>query len=807
MMLLRNLLFASFFLVNLLSNGQSLDFSAAVIMLHGESERLPKYAAVLQEELEKRIEKPFPILKLEKTHQTAILLTQFRDIPNLPTDWKILLHDVQEMPNEGFSVIIDTAWPKPKAIIVGQDDRGLLYGIGHLLRKMDWSKTQLLLPESIEKSTAPVYPIRGHQLGYRPKTNAYDAFTIHRFDQYIRELALFGANSIEILPPRTDDDFSSRHMPLPAIDMIREQSRIADELDLEVWMWYPNMGEDYSKAETKKFELEEREEVFSSVSRLDHLFVPGGDPGDLEPDILFEWLAEIASLLHKHHPNAKIWVSPQVFRPNKVWFDRFFYHINQQYAWLGGVVFGPWVKIPLPELRQLTAASIPIRRYPDITHSLSSQYPIPEWDLAMAMTLGRECINPRPLDQKTIHNSLAQFADGSVSYSEGTNDDVNKFIWTDQDWDPETEVIETLRDYGRFFFGPEWADQVALGLLAEEENLKGQVLTNSGIPNTLLQWQDMEKRADQKLLDNFRFQMGLIRAYFDAYIQQKLLFETQQEQKARNVLNRSEAESSLRAIKMATTILKEQFKDPYFDQLKQRCLELADALYNSIGAQLTISPHGATPGRGNFVDNLEAVLNDAPWLLASLDEIKNEADENIRQKKIKTLLNRTNPGPGGFYDNFGQAESWKRVLKAKDWDQDPGGLYGPRVSFGVGLIGEEWVHEIQAVGFAGKATPLSWMNQVTTLYDTPLIIQYDHLNPKEAYQIKISYTGRFRSKMKLTTDDGYLIHDFMETGTMPIYEFDLPGNTFLDGNLKLQWTCPEGERGAQVAEIWIVPKP
>lgn len=806
-MLFRKLLIASFFLINFLSFGQSLDFSSAVIVLHGKSERLPEYAAVLQEELEKRVEKPFPILKAEKANQTAILLTQFRDIPGLPENWKQLLRGVQEMPNEGFNVLIDTSSATPKTIIVGQDDRGLLYGIGHLLRKMNWSKHQLLLSQTIEKSTAPVYPIRGHQLGYRPKTNAYDAFTVDRFDQYIRELALFGTNSIEILPPRTDDDFTSRHMVLPAIDMIREQSRIADELDLDVWMWYPNMGEDYSDPETKKNEIKEREEVFSSLPRLDHLFVPGGDPGDLEPDILFEWLEEIANLLQEQHPKAKIWVSPQVFRPNKVWFDRFFYHINQKYAWLGGVVFGPWVKIPLPELRQLTDASIPIRRYPDITHSLSSQYPVPEWDLAMAMTLGRECINPRPMDQKAIHNTLAQFANGSISYSEGTNDDVNKFIWTDQDWDPDKKVLETLRDYGRFFFGPEWADAVALGLLAEEKNLQGDVLTNSGISNTLLRWQEMEKRADQKLLDNFRFQMGLIRAYFDAYIQQKLLFETQQEQKARNVLKRSEVEGSLEAIKTSTTILKEQFKDPYFDHLKQRCYELADALYNSIGAQLTIIPHGAAPGRGNFVDNLDAVLNDAPWLLANLDEIKNEGDENTRQKMIKALLNRTNPGPGGFYDNFGQRESMKRVLKAKEWNQDPGGLYGPRVSFGVGLIGEEWVHEIQAVGFAGKATPLSWMNQVTTLYDTPLIIEYEHLNPKEKYQIKIAYTGRFRSKMKLTAGKGHLIHDFMETGTRPLYEFDLPASTYADGQLRLQFTCPEGERGAQVAEIWILPRP
>ena len=99
------------------------------------------------------------------------------------------------------------------------------------------------------------------------------------------------------------------------------------------------------------------------------------------------------------------------------------------------------------------------------------------------------------------------------------------------------------------------------------------------------------------------------------------------------------------------------------------------------------------------------------------------------------------------------------------------------------------------------------MNQITTLYDTPLIIKYQELNPEKTYSIKIAYTGRFRSKMKLTTDDGLLIHDFIQTGAKPLYEFELPQSTYADGDLVLHWTCGEGERGAQVAEIWIIPNP
>ena len=45
--------------------------------------------------------------------------------------------------------------------------------------------------------------------------------------------------------------------------------------------------------------------------------------------------------------------------------------------WLNGIVYGPWVRIALPKLRARVPARYPIRRYPDITHSIHSEYPVP----------------------------------------------------------------------------------------------------------------------------------------------------------------------------------------------------------------------------------------------------------------------------------------------------------------------------------------------------------------------------------------------------------------------------------------------
>ncbi len=778
------------------------DYSNADIFISKQNKsKLNKAGEVLQEEVKNRTGISLKFTKkLKNDAQPSIVIGLLNDVEILPAKWQSKLNDLNETGPEGYRIINAD---QNKILIIGHDQRGALYGVGKLLRKMELRKNSVLIPDNLALSSTPKYPIRGHQLGYRPKTNSYDAWSVVQFDQYIRELAIFGANSIEIMPPRTDDDFTSKHMQLPAIEMIEAQSRICNEYDLDVWMWHPNMGSDYTDAETIKAEIQEREEVFAKLPRLDHLFVPGGDPGDLEPDILFNWLEKVSIVLHKYHPNAKIWISPQVFRPTQEWFDKFYNYINKEYDWLGGVVFGPWVKPPLAEIRKKINSNIPIRRYPDITHSLSSQYPIPKWDMAGAITLGRECINPRPTDQKKIHNALDQLADGSLSYSEGTNDDVNKFIWSDQDWNPETPVIETLRDYSRFFVGPEHSEDIAQGLLALEKSIQGSLLTNEKIPETLWQWQEIENNASESMRLNFRYQMGLIRAYFDAYVQQRLIYETDLERQAREHLSNSKTLGTAKAIELCRATLSKAWTAPVKSGYKQKCLNLADSLYSSIGAQLTIEKHGAMGGRGNFIDNLDNPLNDVAWIFSELNKIEKLDSEEKRLEGIEYMLKRNNPGAGGYYDNFGNPQSWERVISHKSFIEDPGNLASPRVSFGVGLKNKEWVHEITAKGFEGEAAPMSWMNQLTTLYDQPLEIGYSDLNPNESYTIKIAYTGRFRSTMKLTADN-IRVHDFIKTGVQPIYEFPIPEDALKDGKVIFSWTCGEGERGSQVSEIWII---
>jgi hypothetical protein len=318
-----------------------------------------------------------------------------------------------------------------------------------------------------------------------------------------------------------------------------------------------------------------------------------------------------------------------------------------------------------------------------------------------------------------------------------------------------------------------------------------------------MQWQDIEQKSDEKVRMNFRYQMGLIRAYFDAYTQKRLVYETYLEQKALDQLASYDEIGIAQAAALCKSTLAEAWEKPINSEYKLRCIALADDLFESIGAQLTVEKHGAMGGRGNFIDNIDNPLNNVAWIYSQLSKVDKTSSEEEQEEIISGILRRNDPGPGGFYDNFGNPSAWERVLFDYDLAKDPGNLRTPRVSFGVGLKGKEWVHEITASGFEGDAAPVSWMNQVTALYDQELKIKYDNLNPNDDYIIKVAYTGRFRSRMKMTADD-ITVHDFIQTGVQPIYEFSIPRKALEDGEVVFSWTCGEAERGAQVSEIWII---
>jgi len=582
--------------------------------------------------------------------------------------------------------------------------------------------------------------------------------------------------------------------------MMAEMSRIIAEYGLQVWVWYPAMDKDYTDPKTVEFALKEWADVFRRLPRIDAVFVPGGDPGHTRPKYLMALLEKQTQSLHKFHPKAQMWMSPQSFSGE--WMQEWFDIVNRGPAWLSGVAYGPQIRITLPELRAKLPAKYPIRRYPDITHSRHSQYPVPDWDLTYASTEGREVINPRPTQEAQIFHLYEKYAIGFLTYSEGVNDDVNKFVWSGLGWNPETPVVDILRDFGRYFVGDKLGEGFAQGLLALERNWVGPLATNSGVDTTLAQFQSMEHAAPPQALENWRFQQALYRAYYDYYNRARLIYETQLENEALDWLRNSQRTGSLVAMDEAERALTRALTHPVAQWARARTIEMAEALFQSIRMQLSVPRYkGEAPERGANLDMIDMPLNNRGWLMAQFAAIRKMTDEKERLNAVSGIVNWTNPGPGGFYDDLGNLTRQPHLVRGPGFDRDPAYFESSLVGFA-----------IRGLGGAMLQYPRSWWDHAESLYDAPLEMAYRDLDPRAQYRIRVVYAGdSTRPKIRLSTSDNIEIHPLLERPS-PFHplEFDIPRQATATGELHLQWRREAGlgdaGRGMQVAEVWLMKK-
>lgn len=694
-------------------------------------------------------------------------------------------------PADGYTITTSAGAPA-KVVISGNDARGVLFGVGHLLRKLEMTRGRVALPEPLNITTAPRYPLRGHQLGYRPKTNSYDAWDVAMWDQYIRDLAIFGANAIELMPPRTDDDADSPHFPLPQMRMMIEMSRIANEYGMEVWIWYPALDKDYSSPGMVEAALAEWGEVFRQLPRVDAVFVPGGDPGHTQPKYMMALLEKQTANLRKYHPKAQMWMSPQGFV--KEWMDEFYGIMDSQPAWLTGIVHGPQVPADIYKLRERIPKKYPIRNYPDITHSRQCQFPVPDWDVAHAMTIAREGVNPRPRDMAVIFRYSQPPTMGFITYSEGCNDDVNKTLWSGLGWNPDADVVEILRDYARYYINPDFADSYAQGLVALERNWRAPLVDNSGIETTWAQFRAMELAARPQDLLNWRFQQGLYRAYYDAYTRNRMAYETGLEREAMDKLREARQTGALIALAGAEAALDKSVTRRAAADLGARVYELAEALYQSVRMQLSVARYKAIDvGRGANLDTVEFPLNNRDWLKTRFAEIRARGKEDDRLAGIDEILNWTNPGPGGFYDDLGKVGAQPHLERGVGFEKDPQFWQSSNLGFNNAPGGR-----------------ISWMDYAEALHEQPLEMRYTGLDPKARYKVRVVYAGDMAREVRLLADT-IEVHPLMRKPipARPL-EFDIPAQATADGELTLQWRRRPGlggnGRGAQVAELWLIRK-
>ncbi|MHC4371844.1 MAG: hypothetical protein ACYSW8_29890, partial [Planctomycetota bacterium] len=648
--------------------------------------------------------------------------------------------------------------------------------------------------------------------------NTYDTWDLATYEQYVRDLIIFGTNAIELIPIFDPTRKSGPHMKKPMWQMNQALSQMVGSYGLDVWMWIKVMHREVRTPEAEKQAMAKRRRLFESLPRLDAVFVPGGDGGDTPVEVLMPWLGRLAQVLHEVHPRATLWVSNQTFEAKDN--DFFFSYLqNESPDWLTGVVYGPWTTVSIPEVRRRTPKKYKLRRYPDVCHCLGCQYPVPQWGRTFSQTHGREPICPRPRGMAHIHNLYAPLTDGFITYSDGVNDDLNKFIWTSLGWNSKTDVETILREYGKTFFGDKHADAVARGLSALEQNWVGAVAENEGVDDALRIWQDIARQGGDDVAGNWRLQLYLFRAHYDSFLKHRAATELAYQAEAYKALKRAPEIGVAEAINQARSALASADSEKPAQKLRKRAEMLGRELFESIGLQMSMkAPYKASgQRRGAVMDYLDRPLNDRLWLENQFKQILRLQDRKEQLARIDRIINWDDPGPGGFYDDLGFVGRAPHLVMQKTWQQDPQFLEGP-------IAEQFYTAEVL------DANKLSWRDQAQIRYRMgvhppddkfssqeeanwleearPLLkMRYDDLEPQARYRVRVTYHGRFRPVVRLTADGRYEVHGPLTqpAPTWPV-EFDVPKEATKDGKLELQWQLMNKARGCQVAEVWLIKK-
>lgn len=726
------------------------------ILFHSEDEK--KAAIILSEETEKRF--------------------LFKPEMNKSSNFTVTFKTIELPDRDCYAIDINDIGITISAVGI----RGFIYGIGLLLRKTEFRKNKIYLTEDISGTYSPYMQIRGHQLGWRTTANSYEAWTVDEYIQYMKELMFFGCNIFEHTVFDDKPENRNKLMKYTQKEFTRECSERAKQLDIDVSFWYPN--DEKCIAESVK----DRVEFFENITNAHVYFPPGGDPGEFEADEFINRTKEISKAIKKIHPDIKVYPSAQSPHGMGTWGDVFINEMEKLPEEIDGIITGPNCAMPLHDLRKRLPAKYPIRLYPDITHNVRCEYPVhfdrDDWHYALASTLSREAINPRPTEYRTIHRLTRQYIIGSVSYSEGISDDINKMVWSNMDFFPDVEITDTLADYARLFFPGADTKKAVNGILGLEKNWEGDPAENPHIENTLSFFEDMA-RENPELLDNARFLMCLFRAKCDMLVKSRRVTELDLIKKAKYLMKNMKLDDAER-------MLNTPF-DACYNQLHNEIFRIGKKLFDKVGLQLDVKNYCANGWeRGATLETIDNPVTDKLYLLNRLNFAKS-LNKDKKQEFISSLLNRNKTNKEEYYYSFAENSFTELGIPQEPYFYMD--FQGDRPSVNNGTIPMSMLKVFDHYSFRLKTGGLTGKN-----YNLILNIKPRYRDEVTDFTIKINGNILYQGKQYGGTRDEKRENELSAPGfEMRVYR--IPNEFIKNGCIDLEITEPK--IGIMLSEIFI----
>ena len=382
--------------------------------------------------------------------------------------------------------------------IIGNDERGLLYGVGKFLRTSHYEKSGFI-PGTWRGKSIPEKELRGIYFATHFH-NFYHEAPIEEVQHYLEDIALWGYNTVVVwfdmhhFNGINDPDAKEMIKRLRAIliaakniglktclGVIGNEAYISSPVELRADQTFPGTkhirggyGVELcpNKPEAKKLMLHWFEEEFKSFSdiEIDYVWAWPYDQGGCCCKKCTPWGAngfiimaeEISKLAHKYWPQFKFILSTWLFdgRAGETPSEGEWEGLKEKFArrpeWVDYILADAHFDFPEYPLKKGVPGGLPLLNFPEI--SMWGMFP---W--------GGFGANPLPNRFQRLWNQVSTKLSGGSPYSEGIYEDINKAIISQFYWDNK-KAIDTVREYISFEYSPEIVDDVFRAIEILEKN-------------------------------------------------------------------------------------------------------------------------------------------------------------------------------------------------------------------------------------------------------------------------------------------------------------------------------------------------
>ncbi|MEZ6048778.1 MAG: hypothetical protein R3C11_25005 [Planctomycetaceae bacterium] len=397
--------------------------------------------------------------------------------------------------------------------IIGVDMRGVLYGVGELLRQMTFLPESVDVPDNLEIRTAPAFEVRGTGVsqGYTiTELTGSREWTEEEWQRAVIGYALAGANTFSVGYGASESDPKYQFLRRLGLKILLSLNPTQGSGEPE-WEAKEAIGRTgylcLSIPEAREHKLMMEEQRWSKLPHVDYIRMKSGDGGGCECEkcqpygaVYIEMCHAIAKIIKKHQPEAEIFVLNQKL-DNEGDLAIFEYLRENPGPWLRAIAVGPGSNAMgwMPGRRQDHRMDLfrypafgPMDRYyremlqhmpprhdlvffTDITHwvyaqnGLMGHHMLPDRnhdvppasdhyvydrkpDRAMYRVYDRRAFNARPVAYYDFFRESERYGIGDVTYSEGNHDHFNNWMWQRLLWEPDTSLDEVVFEYAQTFF-------------------------------------------------------------------------------------------------------------------------------------------------------------------------------------------------------------------------------------------------------------------------------------------------------------------------------------------------------------------